>query len=176
MPVVYYRRFDVVGNSVYYCMVISVWPYAVWRWISFANESSMDGQVVQRSMSVRHNVLCLYLAHGRLQCSLTSVMHAVSQVQVEQWQIRQRKQAEKAGYVCTLLGRQRRLPDASKSGPGTGAAKAHALRAAINTPVQGSAADVAAAAMISINKCARLETLGWKLLLQVQQKCTQLNT
>ncbi len=84
------------------------------------------------------------------------------------WQGKQQKQAEKQGYVCTLLGRQRQLPDASKQGPGTGAAKGHAMRAAINTPVQGSAADVATAAMISINKCGRLKELGWKLLLQVR--------
>lgn len=70
--------------------------------------------------------------------------------------------------MCTLLGRQRQLPDAAKKGPGTGAAVGHALRAAINTPVQGSAADVATAAMISINNCQRLKELGWKLLLQVR--------
>ena len=71
--------------------------------------------------------------------------------------------------MCTLLGRQRQLPDAGKKGPGTGAASGHALRAAINTPVQGSAADVATAAMISINNCQRLKELGWKLLLQVSR-------
>jgi len=87
---------------------------------------------------------------------------------VRNWQDRQQKQAAKQGYVCTLLGRQRQLPDAGKKGPGTGAAKGHAMRAAINTPVQGSAADVATAAMISINKCGRLKELGWKLLLQVR--------
>ncbi|KAL0051060.1 hypothetical protein WJX82_001248 [Trebouxia sp. C0006] len=90
--------------------------------------------------------------------------------EVKLWQGKQQKQAEKQGYVCTLLGRQRQLPDASKKGPGTGAAKGHAMRAAINTPVQGSAADVATAAMISINRCGRLKELGWKLLLQVHDE------
>ena len=94
-------------------------------------------------------------------------MHAMA-LQVRRWQLRQQKQAEQDGYVCTLLGRQRQLPDAGKKGPGTGAAKGHALRAAINTPVQGSAADVATAAMISINNCQKLKELGWKLLLQVR--------
>lgn len=60
------------------------------------------------------------------------------------------------------------MPDASKKGVGTGAARGHALRAAINTPVQGSAADVATAAMISINRCDQLKQLGWKLLLQAR--------
>lgn len=85
------------------------------------------------------------------------------------WQNKQQTLAKNAGYVCTLLGRQRQLPDASKKGVGSGAARGHALRAAINTPVQGSAADVATAAMISIKNNQTLKDLGWKLLLQVWQ-------
>ncbi len=45
--------------------------------------------------------------------------------------------------------------------------QSHALRAAINTPIQGSAADVATAAMLSIDACQELKELGWKMLLQV---------
>lgn len=68
-----------------------------------------------------------------------------------------------------MLGRRRYLPDAM----GTNSkAKGHALRAAINTPIQGSAADVATAAMICIARCPQLENLGWKLLLQVNLKLT----
>ena len=94
-------------------------------------------------------------------------------MQVQEWQIKQQKQAEKQGYVSTLLGRQRQLPDAKKKGPGTGKARGHAMRAAINTPVQGSAADVANAAMISINQDPRLKERGWKMLLQVRRQCIQ---
>lgn len=43
----------------------------------------------------------------------------------------------------------------------------HALRAAINTPIQGSAADVATAAMLSIARCPELKDMGWTMLLQV---------
>jgi hypothetical protein len=46
--------------------------------------------------------------------------------------------------------------------------RGHAERAAINTPIQGSAADVAAAAMVAISKCKELNGLGWKLLMQVR--------
>ena len=38
--------------------------------------------------------------------------------------------------------------------------QAHALRAAINTPIQGSAADVATAAMLSIDACQELKELA----------------
>lgn len=78
----------------------------------------------------------------------------------------QKANAETLGYVTTMLGRRRYLPDASGS---NSKAKGHALRAAINTPIQGSAADVATAAMISISRCPELEAMGWKLLLQVSR-------
>ena len=42
------------------------------------------------------------------------------------------------------------------------------MRAAINTPIQGSAADVATAAMLSIAACPELRALGWTMLLQVR--------
>ncbi|MCI13989.1 DNA polymerase, partial [Trifolium medium] len=48
--------------------------------------------------------------------------------------------------------------------------KGHIERAAINTPVQGSAADVAMCAMIQISNNKRLKELGWKLLLQVHDE------
>ncbi len=73
-------------------------------------------------------------------------------------------EAQTLGYVCTILGRRRQLPDARSGGK---AARGHALRAAINTPIQGSAADVAMAAMLRINSDPELAALGYKLLLQV---------
>jgi DNA polymerase I-like protein with 3'-5' exonuclease and polymerase domains len=74
--------------------------------------------------------------------------------------------------VNTLLGRRRRLPDAKLSmrSRENRAARNHALRAAINTPIQGSAADVASCAMISIVRCEELQRLGWTLLLQVGRR------
>ena len=91
--------------------------------------------------------------------------------QVEEWQRRQQEYARQKGYVCTLLGRRRNLPDAQLPDRGsTRAARAHAMRAAINTPIQGSAADVATAAMLRISNDTRLKELGWKLLLQVHDE------
>ena len=88
-------------------------------------------------------------------------------LQVRQWQEHQRKWARQEGYVTTLLGRRRNLPDITSKLPGL---KGRAERAAINTPIQGSAADVAAAAMIAIDRCEELRELGWVLLLQVHDE------
>eukprot|EP00873_Tetraselmis_striata_P045984 jgi/Tetstr1/466248/TSEL_010804.t1 len=87
--------------------------------------------------------------------------------EVKEWQERQRELARMNGYVTTLLGRRRKLPGIDDS---SAMAKGHAMRAAINTPIQGAAADVATAAMISIDRCQQLKDLGWTLLLQVHDE------
>lgn len=85
---------------------------------------------------------------------------------MRQWQEQRRKEAVEDGYVTTILGRRRQLPDAKY---GSKAAQGHALRAAINTPIQGSAADIATAAMLRIDADETLRDLGWRLLLQVRR-------
>jgi DNA polymerase-1 len=44
------------------------------------------------------------------------------------------------------------------------------LRRAINTPIQGGAADIVIAAMVNIHKNEELRRLGWKLLLQIHDE------
>ena len=48
--------------------------------------------------------------------------------------------------------------------------RGHALRASINTPIQGGAADIAMLAMIQIHRCPRLRELGFKLLMQIHDE------
>ncbi|KAL0864479.1 hypothetical protein Bca101_043597 [Brassica carinata] len=85
--------------------------------------------------------------------------------EVRKWQELRKKEAMKDGYVLTLLGRARRFPAYQSR-----AQKNHIQRAAINTPVQGSAADVAMCAMLEITTNQRLKELGWKLLLQIHDE------
>lgn len=66
-----------------------------------------------------------------------------------------------------MLGRARHLPNVNSS---NSLVRSHMERAAINTPVQGSAADVAMCAMLEIQRNAKLHELGWKLLLQVHDE------
>lgn len=65
-----------------------------------------------------------------------------------------------------MVGRRRGLRPAINSSDRW--MRARAERAAINTPIQGSAADVASAAMLSIVQDKVLKELDWKLLLQVR--------
>lgn len=87
--------------------------------------------------------------------------------EVLRWQEARKKEARKIGCVYTLLGRARTFPSTKNAPPSH---RGHIERAAINTPVQGSAADVAMCAMLEISKNARLRELGWKLLLQVHDE------
>ena len=87
--------------------------------------------------------------------------------EVREWQVAMRHEAVSSGRVRTLLGRTRSLPEAASRVPSL---RSHALRAAINTPIQGSAADVATAAMLSIARDSWLAERGWKLLLQVHDE------
>ncbi|XP_058760301.1 DNA polymerase I A, chloroplastic/mitochondrial-like isoform X1 [Vicia villosa] len=87
--------------------------------------------------------------------------------EVLQWQEERKKEARKFHCVYTLLGRARKFPLMAQANTYQ---KGHIERAAINTPVQGSAADVAMCAMIQISNNKKLKELGWKLLLQVHDE------
>ena len=67
----------------------------------------------------------------------------------------------------TLLGRTRHLPNVDSR---NSALRYHCERAAINTPIQGGAADIATLAMLELDRCEELRDLGWKLLLQVHDE------
>jgi DNA polymerase-1 len=75
--------------------------------------------------------------------------------------------ARENGYVTTISGRRRRIPEINSRNRNT---REFAERTAINTPVQGSAADMIKLAMIKIGEFFRSENLRSKLLLQVHDE------
>ena len=75
-------------------------------------------------------------------------------------------EARERGWVATLLGRRRYLPELRS---GNGMERAFAERAAINTPIQGSAADLVKLAMLSVHR-ALAKRGGSRLLLQVHDE------
>ncbi|MDT0681816.1 DNA polymerase I [Roseicyclus sp. F158] len=74
------------------------------------------------------------------------------------------KFAKANGYVETLFGRRINTPDINAKGPGAGFAK----RAAINAPIQGTAADIIRRAMIRMEPA--IEGMPAKMLLQVHDE------
>lgn len=75
--------------------------------------------------------------------------------------------AKKAGYVTTILNRRRYLPDITSSNFNL---RSFAERTAMNTPIQGSAADIIKKAMIDMAARLEQEGLQAKLLLQVHDE------
>ena len=90
-----------------------------------------------------------------------------SRPEVEKWQKETKAAAKKYGITRTLMGRYRHLPHAKEKNMKM---LGHALRASINTPIQGGAADVAMMAMLKINNSELLKRLGWILLMQVHDE------
>lgn len=76
-------------------------------------------------------------------------------------------QARHNGYVNTLFKRRRYLPHINSD---IGHLKSEAERTAINTPIQGTAADLIKMAMIRIAERLRAEHLRTKMLLQVHDE------
>jgi DNA polymerase-1 len=74
---------------------------------------------------------------------------------------------EETGYACTIMGRRRRI-QAINSGNKT--EKAAAERVAVNTPIQGSAADIVKTAMINLDKALSAASSPARLLLQVHDE------
>lgn len=77
------------------------------------------------------------------------------------------EEAKKAGFVTTILNRRRYLPDITSSNFNL---RSFAERTAMNTPIQGSAADIIKKAMIDMNARLEQEGLQTKLLLQVHDE------
>ncbi len=78
-----------------------------------------------------------------------------------------KEKAEMTGYAETLYGRKRILPDIHSK---VRTIKAQAERMAINSPIQGTAADIIKLAMIKIDEEMRQKNLKSKMLLQVHDE------
>ncbi|TDO16914.1 DNA polymerase I [Mycobacterium sp. BK086] len=76
-------------------------------------------------------------------------------------------QARKDGYTSTVLGRRRYLPELDSSNRQLREA---AERAALNAPIQGSAADIIKVAMIQVDEALRTSQLKSRMLLQVHDE------
>jgi DNA polymerase-1 len=80
---------------------------------------------------------------------------------------RTRAQAHAKGYVETVFGRRLFLPDIRSGSPGR---KQGAERAAINAPMQGTAADLIKLAMINVQSWIESERMQTLLVMQVHDE------
>lgn len=80
---------------------------------------------------------------------------------------RSKREARQRGYVETLFGRRRYLPDINSR---NATVRAVAERNAINAPIQGTAADIIKMAMVRIYERMRAEGMLSKMILQVHDE------
>jgi DNA polymerase-1 len=79
-------------------------------------------------------------------------------------------EAAEKGYVETLLKRRRYFPELAPGSRSSTRRRQAAVRMAINTPIQGSAADIIKLAMIRLRGRLNDEGLGARMLLQVHDE------
>jgi DNA polymerase-1 len=77
------------------------------------------------------------------------------------------KKTEQTGYVTTISGRRRYVPTINSHNK---TEKSAAERVAVNTPIQGSAADIVKMAMLKLDKRLTAEKSNARLLLQVHDE------
>ncbi|MDP2905013.1 MAG: DNA polymerase I [Candidatus Omnitrophota bacterium] len=86
---------------------------------------------------------------------------------VKEYIEREINKAQKDGFVATLLGRRRYIPEINNKNQGL---RQFAERQAVNTPIQGTAADLIKMAMIQIHGLLKDKSLRAKMVLQVHDE------
>ena len=87
--------------------------------------------------------------------------------QVQDYMEQSKEVARQKGYVTTLFGRRRYLPDINSA---NSVVRGFAERNAINAPIQGTAADIIKVAMIHIFERFKEENIKSKMILQVHDE------
>ena len=87
--------------------------------------------------------------------------------QVRDYMEKSKEVARQQGYVTTLFGRRRYLPDINSA---NSVVRGFAERNAINAPIQGTAADIIKVAMIHIFQRFKAEGIRSKMILQVHDE------
>jgi DNA polymerase-1 len=86
---------------------------------------------------------------------------------VRRWLDRTLEQAQRDGYVTTLLGRRRAIPEIHSE---DARVQANARNVAVNTPLQGTAADLIKLAMIAVDREILEGKLRSRMILQVHDE------
>lgn len=86
---------------------------------------------------------------------------------VQEFYASQLEHARDHGFVSTLMGRRRYLPDITSD---HGGRRQMAERVATNTPIQGSAADIIKKAMVELDAALRESGLATRLVLQIHDE------
>lgn len=107
----------------------------------------------------------LGISRGEAKEIIDSYFHQFSKLKT--YQSENIEMARKKGYVETILGRRRYLPDLHSA---NAVVRGFAERNAINAPIQGSAADIIKMAMIKIHHTMKAKNMKSKMIMQVHDE------
>ena len=124
--------------------------------INFGIIYGMGSFRLARELGISHKMARTYIEH-----------YFATYAGVKQFIDETIEKARKVGKVTTLLGRHRWLPDILSKNR---TAREFAERTAVNTPLQGTAADLIKLAMIQVSQALKQKSLRAKMLLQVHDE------
>ena len=94
-------------------------------------------------------------------------LHKKRMPEFSAWRREQKRLCRRQGYVETLLGFRRDLPEIQSNNK---ALRSRGERIAINTPIQGTSAHIIQTAMSKINRAMKRRSLPARMLLQVHDE------
>ena len=136
----------------------------------------ITGSVEKRAQRIGESIKAAKEAEERLRNLAEEQSRMIEEARQEQSRILKEasasrdsivEQAKADGYVTTLFGRRRDLPELRSSNFNL---RSFGERVALNMPIQGTAADIIKAAMVRVDARMRAEGLEAKLLLQVHDE------
>lgn len=136
-------------------------------------EDSVTDEMRRKAKAVNFGMIygiSEYGLAGNIHCSVSEAKKFMKSYfqhfpMVKQYMEKVAEAAKKSGEVHTLLGRRRRIPEILSSNFMT---RSFGERAAMNTPLQGSAADIIKIAMIKVHE--RLKNMNSRLILQIHDE------
>ena len=87
--------------------------------------------------------------------------------EIKQYMDRVVNQAKEQGYACTMFGRRREIKELASNNY---MVRQFGSRVAMNTPIQGTAADIMKIAMINVNKTLKENHINGKIVLQIHDE------
>ena len=138
-------------------------------------EEEVDGLLRRRAKAVNFGIVYGIGAYSLSQNTGVSMQEASQYIKdyfstysgVHEFLEKAVSDAESKGYVTTLFGRRRNIPELRNSNKQV---QALGKRLAMNTPIQGTAADIIKLAMIRVSDRLADEKLDAKLILQVHDE------
>jgi len=135
----------------------------------------MDGELRRRAKTINFGIIYGIGAYGLSQRLGIPFQDAKSYIDayfeqypgIKDYMDQAKAEAKKQGFVKTLFGRVCHTPEIKSSNPGR---RSHSERAAINAPIQGTAADIMKRAMIQVDKALECSALSANMLLQVHDE------